>query len=162
MDSNKQQLQALAIAAISLAKEELSEDDFKLLDIPTLQQYILLISECVPLAYLTDQTLLRHAIHALISGNSAEETVMKIFMLYIFRLTSEGSNHPLERGIIKQQIIGILPIFENAVNKGLIKPVNYDKNADALAHIADSTGDVPEILEALSIEYTRLNKSINK
>lgn len=153
---SQQQLQQIAITMIALAKSELEEDTFAKLSIPDIQSFVVLMAECVPLEYISDQILLRHAIEHLSNDKSVEEAVMHVFILYIFRLTSEGSNHPLERGIIRQQIIGILPIFETAVNKGLISTEAYDKNADALSHIADTTGEVPEILEALSREYRRL------
>ncbi len=45
------------------------------------------------------------------------------------------------------------------LNQGLISTECYDKNADALSHIADSSSEVPEIIEALSVEYLRLNKA---
>lgn len=155
---NKQQLQHIAIAMISLAKAELEEQTFSQLPIPAVQQFVLLIAESVPVNHLTDSTLLRHAVHQLAAGNRVEEVVMHVFTLSIFRMSSEGSNHPLERGIIKQKIIGILPIFENAVNQGLIQAECYDRNADALLHIAENSTEVPDILEALSNEYHRLKK----
>ncbi len=154
---NKQQLQHLAIAMISLAKAEYPEAEFNRLPIPALQQFVLLMAEAVPVNHLTDSTLLRHAVDHLIHGHTVEEVVMHIFTLSIYRMASEGSNHPLERGIIKQKIIGILPIFENAMNQGLINIALYDKNADALAHIAEASEEVPDILQALSTEYQRLN-----
>lgn len=152
------QLQALAIAHISLAKSELSDDDFSKLDIPALQKYVLLVSECLPLDYLGDQTLIRHAVEKLTQGHSVEEVVMLNFLLYISHLMHHSSKHPLERGIIRQKILGVLPKFELAVNKGLIHPHIYDKNADALAHIADYSGDVPAILDAIMEEYQRLQR----
>lgn len=154
----KQQLQHVAIAMISMAKAELEEHEFSKLPIPAVQEFVLLIAESIPVNHLTDSTLLRHAVHQLVAGNSVQEVVMHVFTLSIFRMTSEGSNHPLERGIIKQKIIGILPIFENAVNRGFINTELYDRNADALAHIADSSEEVPDILAALSAEYLRLKR----
>ena len=156
MSDNQTLLKQLAIAVIGLAKQHYSDDDFAALDIGKLQQTMRLISECVPLPYSSDPKLLHHIADSLIRQYSPEETVMHVFLLYIFRLSSEGSNHPLERGVIRQQVIGLLPIFEAAVSKGLIRTDVYDKNADALAHIAENSGEVPDILEALSLEYHRL------
>lgn len=152
----QQKLQQILIAYIGLAKAELSDEQFDRLDIPSLQRYVSLLAEALPFEYLLNPILSRHGIEKLISEHKAEEAVMHVFILYIFHKTAEGSSHPLERGIIRQQILGILPIFEGAVSKGLIRTDIYDKNADALSHIADSSGDVPEILEALSCEYLRL------
>jgi hypothetical protein len=153
---SKQQLQQIAIAMVTLAKSELNDEQFNLLPIPLLQPFVVLMAEAVPVNHLTDSVLLRHAIHQLIAGSSMEQTVMHVFTLSIFRMTSEGSNHPLERGIIRQKIIGILPVFENALNQGLINIDIYDRNADALAHIAEGSDEIPDILAALSAEYLRL------
>lgn len=149
-------LQNMAIAAISLAKTHYSDQQFALLDIPRLQQTLRLVSECVPYNYATDPLLLHHISDCLINGYSNEETIMHVFLLYIYRLVDEGSQHPLERGIIKQKINGILPIFETGFNQGVIRAELYDKNADALAAIADNSADVPELISALGTEYRRL------
>lgn len=156
--SDKALLQNVAIAMISLAKSELSDEQFQQLSIPSIQHFVALLSEAIPINHLSDTLLLRHGIDQLSQDHSVEEALMHVFTLSIFRLSSEGSNHPLERGIIRQKIIGLLPICEKAMQQGLIRTEIYDKNADALAHIADSTGDVPELLEALSHEYLRLRR----
>jgi hypothetical protein len=153
-----QQLQHLAIAMIGIAKAELNEQDFQQLSIPGIQQFVRLYTEAVPVNHLGDATLLRHGLYQLHEGKSAEEAVMHVFTLSIYRLSAEGSNHPLERGIIRQKIIGILPIFENAVNQALITLENYDRNADALAKIAEQSPETPDILAALSAEYARLKR----
>lgn len=149
-------LKKLAIAAISIAKSHYPDDAFQRLDIVQLQKTQRLISECVPTPYSADPVLLHHTVDSLINGQSVEETVMHVFLLYIYRLVSEGSNHPLERGIVRQQIVGILPIFESALNQGLISPRIYDPNADALLHIADNDSEVAALIDALSKEYKRL------
>src|SRR5690554_506880 len=146
----------LTITVIAIAKQHYSEEQFKQLNIPTLQQSLLLVSECVPVEYLADPLLLQHVADQLIHHSSAEETVMHCFLLYIYRLSAEGSQHPLERGIVKQKINGILPIFETGVNQGVIRADIYDKNADALAAIAEGSADMLEILDALANEYRRL------
>lgn len=146
----------LAITVISLAKAQYSEEQFQQLNIAQLQQTIMLCVECIPLELLNDPVLLHHIADSLIHHDSVEETVMHSFMLSIYRLVDEGSEHPLERGIIKQKINGILPIFEDACLKGLIRPDIYNKNADALVAIADNAGDKLDILAALKQEYLRL------
>ena len=155
---SQQQLQQVAIAMIALAKSEFSDDDFNRLHIPSIQRFVLFIAEAMPVNYLTDATLLRHGLHQLVNGAPVEEAVMHVFTLSIYRMTSEGSNHPLERGIIRQKIIGILPIFENALNQGLITIANYDRNADALVHIAEDSEEKTAILDALANEYQRLKQ----
>ena len=150
-------LNQLAIAVIGIAKSHYSDEAFKQLDIPRLQQTIRLISECIPTEYCVDQKLLHHIADSLIHGLSNEETVMHAFTLYIYRLVSEGSQHPLDRGIVKQKINGILPLFETGFNKGLIRADLYDRNADALAAIADNDYDVAELLSAIGAEYQRLS-----
>lgn len=155
---SQQKLQQILIAYIALAKSELDDDTFKQLDIPQLQRFVSMQAEAMALEYLVDPILIRHGLEKLTAGKSAEEAVMHCFVLYIYRKVSEGNNHPLEVGIIRQQILGILPVFETALNNGHITTDSYDRNADALAHVADSTGDVPEIIEALSTEYLRLRK----
>ncbi|NRB38298.1 MAG: hypothetical protein HRU20_07480 [Pseudomonadales bacterium] len=157
--NTKQKLQQILVAYIALAKSELSDDEFNKIDIKQLQRFLAILAEALPLEYLIDPVLIRHGLEILVAGRAPEEAVMHVFVLYIYRKISEGSNHPLEVGIIRQQILGILPMFETALNNGAIATQSYDKNADALVHIADSTGDVPEIIEALSYEYLRLKKS---
>lgn len=150
-------LKQLTITVIAIAKQHYSEEQFKQLDIPALQQSLHLISECVPVEYLAEPLLLQHVADQLIHHNSVEETVMHCFLLYIYRLSEEGSQHPLERGIVKQKINGILPIFETGVNQGLIRADIYDKNADALVSIAEAGADMFDILNALGQEYHRLS-----
>ena len=152
----QQKLQQILIAYIGLAKSELSDDDFNKIDIPQLQRFLSVLAEALPLEYLLDTILIRHGLDVLVQGHKPEQAVMQVFVLYIYRKVSEGSNHPLEVGIIRQQILGILPMFETALNNGVITTECYDKNADALAHIADSTEEVHAIIEALSREYLRL------
>ncbi|HEY9034277.1 MAG TPA: hypothetical protein VIN71_10095 [Pseudomonadales bacterium] len=157
--TNEILLKKLAIAAIGLARSRYDETQFNHLDIGGLQQTLKLVSECVPLPYSADPLLLLHTVDCLLKQYNTEETVMHIFLLYIYRLVSEGSRHPLERGIVRQKIMGILPIFEQAQLNGLIRPAVYDRNADALAHIADDDNEVPALIDALAEEYRRLDPS---
>lgn len=154
---NQTLFRQLAISIISLAKAQYSEQQFAQLNISHLQQAIPLLVECIPLDLLNDPLLLHHIADSLIQHNSVEETVMHGFVLAIYRMVDEGSEHPLERGIVKQKINGILPIFEDACLKGLIRTDIYNKNADALVAIADNAGDKHEIIAALKQEYLRLS-----
>lgn len=150
-------LKQLAIATIAIAKQYYSDEQFQQLAIPHLQKSLQLMSECVPREHTIDPLLLHHVADCLIHHYSVEETVMHSFLLYIYRLSVTGSQHPLERGIIKQKINSLLPIFETGVNQGLIRAEVYDKNADALVAIADGSTDMFDILAALGEEYRRLS-----
>jgi hypothetical protein len=150
-----QTLQTILINYIASAKGLLSDEQFATLDIKNLQRFCGLLSECISFEHLTDPTLARHGILQLQQYNT-EEAVMHVFLLYIYKLSVEGTNHPLERGIIRQKIIGILPIFERAAAAGLIRLEAYDKNADALAIIADNSDDIGLVHTALANEYLRL------
>lgn len=149
-------LQQLTITCIALAKEHYSDAEFARLDIQKLQQTLQLAQECIATENLVDVHLLRHITEQLILQNSVEETLMHSFVLFIYVLAAQGSDHPLERGIIKQKINGILPIFETGFNQGLIRADIYDKNADALAAIANNDSDKYDVLAALGEEYQRL------
>ena len=150
-------LKPLLINYIGIAKAELSDDAFNKLAIPQLQRYVFLLAECVPVEYLVDKALIRHGIHGLVQGWSIEQTVMHVFLLYVYKLYDRSSRHPLEKGVIRQQILGVLPIFEAATQNGLMALEAYDRNADALAHIADDTDELPALFEALGAEYERYN-----
>ena len=78
-------------------------------------------NEMVTIEVLADKSIMRHAIHSMAAENSVEETLMYTFMLHIFQLTHNSSRHPLEMGIIRQKIIGLLPIFAKARDKNLIR-----------------------------------------
>lgn len=146
---------AILINYIATAKGLLSDEQFAALDIKKLQRFCGLLTECVSLEHLTDSTLTRHGIMQLLQYNT-EEAVMHVFLLYIYKLSVECSNHPLERGIIRQKVIGILPIFERAASTGNIRLETYDRNADALAIMADNSDDIGLVHTALANEYLRL------
>lgn len=125
------------------------------IEIPKLQQFLNLALECIRLEHLADKTLALHSIEQL-QQHSIEQSLMHVFLLSSFLLAKDASPHPLEQGIIKQKINGILPIFENAARKGLIDAGSYNKNADALLHISENTPEKDAILQALFQEYARL------
>lgn len=150
------QLNSLLLSYISIAAEMLGEEKAKDLNIPQYQRLMVLLAECIEVEHLMDKIIARHAIEQLENTGKPEQAVMHCFVLYIYRLCVLSSKHPLEEGIIKQKVINILPMFEQALNNASIDLAAYDKNADALAHIADRTDEVPVLLAALADEYQRL------
>ena len=121
-----------------------------------MQRLVALLAEALPLELLIDPILMRHGLSMLVAGKAPEEACLHVFLLSTYRKMAEGSSHPLEVGIIRQQILGILPVFERAFEQGLITPDAYDKNMDALVHIAQSSAEVASIIKMLAIEYHRL------
>lgn len=152
----KAHLNSLLLTYISIATEKLGEAKTSQLDISQYQRLMVLLAECIEVEHLMDKVIAHHAIRQLEEGKSPEQAVMHCFVLYIYRLCELSSKHPLEEGIIKQKVINILPVFELALNQGKVQLEAYDRNADALAHIADKTPEVLSILQALATEYQRL------
>lgn len=150
------QLNSLLLSYVSIAAQMLGEEKAKALNIHQYQRLMVLLAECIDANHLIDTIIARHAIEQLEANNTPEQAAMHCFVLYIYRLCALSSQHPLEEGIIKQRIINILPMFEHAMNQGAIELSVYDKNADALAIIANQTSDMPVLLQALTEEYQRL------
>ena len=152
----KAHLKTVLISYISVAAEMLGKDQVAQFDIPRYQHLVTLLAETVEAKFLMDKTLTRHAIEQMQLHDRPEQATMHCFVLYIQWLCEQSSKHPLEEGVIKQKIINILPMFELALSQNKIEVEAYDKNADALAHIADKTDEVPALLSALAQEYLRL------
>ena len=148
-------LQSLLIAYVATAKSELSTLDFQKIELNRLRNHLILLLECVPLSVLLNKVMIRHSLQQHIKGASSEENIMHSFVLYIFQLIQTGSNHPLERGIIRQKIQGILPVFAAASQRGLMVMETFEKNADALLQLADNRVENPALLAALAEEYNR-------
>lgn len=125
-------------------------------DVNKLQQFLSLALESIRLEHLADKTLALHSIEQL-QKHSVEQALMHAFLLSSYLLAKDASPHPLEQGIIKQKINGILPLFERAARQGLIASDSYNKNADALLHISENTSEKDAILQALATEYKRLS-----
>lgn len=147
-------LQRLLVGYLANAKAELAADRYE--DVAArLPAYLAAANDMVSIEVLVDRSIMRQAIHALAAGNSLEETLMFTFMLYIYRLARGSSGHPLERGIIRQKIIGLLPWFEAAAEKGLIREELGASNASVLMSIADETEDMVEALQTLAAGYEK-------
>lgn len=148
-------LKSLLTGYLAVAKSELDDEDFNALQADRLPKYIGLVHEAVPIEALLDKSLVKHAIHSLAADNSVEETIMFTFMLSIYKLTSEGSGHPLEMGIIRQKINGILPVFERAKESGLIREELFSSNADLLLSVADQSEEMQAALQMLAAGYNK-------
>lgn len=149
MDIEKTQ-QMLLATYVALSHSQQSS-----IDIAKLQQFLNQALEAVRVEHLADKTIALHSIEQL-QQHSVEQSLMHVFLLSSYLLAKNASAHPLEQGIIKQKINGLLPVFERATQKGLITTDCFNKNADALLHISENTVEKDAILKALANEYTRL------
>lgn len=149
MDIKKTQ-QLLLSTYVALANSQKAD-----ISVDTLQRFLGLALESIRIEHLADKTLALHSIEQL-QQHSVEQALMHVFLLSSYLLAKDASEHPLEQGIIKQKINGILPLFEQAATKGLISTDSYNKNADALLHISENTSEKGAILQALANEYSRL------
>ncbi|MCY4044640.1 MAG: hypothetical protein OXE99_06140 [Cellvibrionales bacterium] len=154
------QFNQLAIAIIGKAKTSLPDSEFEQIAIKRIPPLVPLLAESIAIEHLLDPLMLQHTIEGLVKHESQETLLMRLFTLSIFKYYSEGSQHPLEKGIIRQKILSILPYFEKAANQGKIPLAVYDKNADALAHFADDTDTVNALLIALKKELERPSKHL--
>jgi len=148
------QLQQLLVGYLVAAKTSLDDAQYETVK-TLLPAYIALANEMVTLDVLVDKSIMRQAIHAMAAGNGVEETLMYTFMLHIYLLLNKGTRHPLEMGIIRQQIIGLLPVFNRAREKQLIREDIFLSNESLLMSIADKTDDMEEAISILSSGYQR-------
>ncbi len=162
MNIHKDNFQKIAVAALATAKKDLSDVDFTRIDISQLKQVIPLLAESIPFEHLLDPSIIKHLNNGLANQQSNVSLLMRLFVLSIFKLYAQGTQHPLEKGIIRQKILSILPLFEKAAQSGKIPLDDYDKNADALAHFADDTGEIDALLKALQKELYRFDTILEK
>ena len=146
----------LLVAHLGIAKSEFSEIEMEKIDPSKVQHYLNLVLEVVPIELLADKLLIKHALHCLVEEQTIVEIVLHIFMLAIYKQCSEGSNHPLEKGIVRQKIISLIPRFKAAFEQGLIRNSYFYPKRDALMSIADSQDNENQIMALLSKEYQRL------
>lgn len=147
-------LQRLLVGYMVTAKTELEDAGYEKVK-ALLPGYIAVANEMVTIEVLADRSLLRHAVHAMAAGHSVEETLMYTFMLHIYQLTHKSTGHPLEMGIIRQKIVGLLPVFAKARDKGMIRDDVYATNEALMMSIADKTEDMAEALDTLAAGYAR-------
>ena len=149
----------LAINYIATAKSFFPENMLVTAGLSRLQSLLPLLAESIPFTILTEQEMALHTIKAICEDQSNECILMRNFLFSIFRLHSLSSQHLLERGILKQKILALLPYFEVAMSKGKILVSIYDKNADALAHFCDDTEEVKLLLTEIGSAYNDLPKN---
>lgn len=148
-------LKSLLVAYLAVAKSELDEQGFSRLQEGQLPRYIALVQEVLPFDMLSDKSIIKHAVCSLAGDDSVEETIMFSFMLSIYKLTTGGSGHPLEMGIIRQKINGILPAFATARDNSLIREDLFVSNEALLLSIADQSKDMQNSLSILASAYKK-------
>lgn len=151
-------LNKLAVAYAHRASTDLTAEQAELA-IPKLPVFLAQANNMVSLEVLVDPAIVGQAVQSLGAGNSIEETLMFTFMLYVARLLKQSSGHPLEVGIIRQKIIGIVPMFEQAASNELIRDEIYQSNASLMMAIADKTEDAENALQTLLAGYERFSKA---
>jgi hypothetical protein len=151
----KDYLEKLITGYLANAREYLTEDNIAEFYPGRLDSYLRLSVEAIPVEHLADINLIRHAIHKLDEYSTPEETMLHTFLLYMHKLCIESSKHPLEQGIIKQKVHTTLPHFKRYFDQGLIPRNDFERNVDALMHMAEQTAELTEILSALNQEYTK-------
>lgn len=147
-------LDILLTGYIAIARAEFDSEEMGGLSTDKIRNHIIFSMEFLNAEDLLDKTLIRHGLHQL-AENSVEEAVIHTFILHIYKLVMNGSDHPLERGIIKQKVEAVIPRFVQAHQQGKIRQEVLDKNIDALLHIIDYTDERTAILEALGNEYQK-------
>ena len=147
-------LQRLLVGYLVTAKTGLDDAQYEKVK-ALLPGYVAVANEMVTIDVLADASIMRHAIHSMAADNSVEETLMYTFMLHIYQLTHNSTKHPLEMGIIRQKIIGLLPIFAKARDKGFIRNDVFASNEALMMSIADKTDDMPQALAMLAHAYAK-------
>ena len=147
-------LQQLLIGYLVAAKTSLDDAQYETVK-NMLPSYLALANEMVTVEVLADRSIMQQAVHSLAAGNNIEETLMYTLMLHIYVLLRNGTRHPLEMGIIRQKIIGLLPVFNRAREKGFIRDEIFNSNESLLMSIADKTEDMEEAVNILAAGYAR-------
>lgn len=145
--------QALLLAHIAMARSLTDSDDAVKQLLPKLQLYIVLVLEAVPATELTDQIMVRQSVSFLQAGQTVEACVMKSFALYIYKMMDKGSGHPLEKGILRQQIVGVMGAFDKAHAKNLIDTQTYEEFEAMLVAIAEQNNLMQPSLNVLAEMY---------
>ena len=159
MTENNQLFQKIAVATLATAKKDCSDAEFSRISIEQLKGIIPLLAESIPFEHLLDMRMIKHLIDGLVNQASNESILMHLFVLSIHKYYREGSQHPLEKGVIRQKILSLLPRFEKYAQTGKIPLSAYDKNADALAHFADDTDEINTLINVLQKELTRFDNT---
>lgn len=151
---DKQQLQQVLAAFLTLAETNCEVEQLKPLQ-AKLVKFVSLAVAVMPLDTLLDQAIIAQALESLQADNSVEETLMFSFMLSVYSKLKSGKRQPLEVGMIKQKIHGVLPAFEQGMSKGLINAEVFNSNKALLLSIADYTEDYNEAMAILAAGYAK-------
>lgn len=151
-------LQQLLLGYLVAAKTQLDEKQYEAV-MALLPGYIALANEMVAIEVLVDRGIMLQAVHALAAGNSIEETLMYTFMLHVYLLMRNGTRHPLEMGIIRQKIIGLLPVFAKARDRDTIRQDIFSTNEALLMSIANKTDEMEEAVNILAAGYERYTQA---
>lgn len=148
------QLKKLLMGYLVIAQRDYPEDVFEQLQAGRLQHYITLVNEVVPIEHLVDRGLVNHALHDLASGRTDEETIVHAFALSVYKMMSPAKLHPLEIGIIKQQVAGVIPLFERGVQENLVGSVWFEQYAKPLLAIVEGDeAGMTRMLTTLAQDY---------
>lgn len=148
-------LKQLLLSYIAIGKSSYSDNQLAALYNESLPRYLGLAGEAIPVEALIDKSLVKHALDSLIAANSPEETLMFSFMLYIYTLMKSGQVHPLEMGIVRQKINGLMPVFEKAMEQDSIRAEVFESNSSLLSAIAEQTENAQEAIAVLAKGYAK-------
>lgn len=152
MQKQNESLNTLLKYYVAAAKPEL--DTTQAFDIHKLMLFLQLAGSYIPAQHLTDHKIIKYSIEKLVN-HSVEAAVFHIFLLSVYKLSID-SEHPLERGVIKQKVLHAIPAFEKAMQAQLITKEMYNKNIDALITMAESSSELTALHQALTSEYERV------
>lgn len=151
---NKEQLQQVLAAFLTLAEQQGETAALEPIQ-ADLVKFVSLAVAVLPLDTLLDQAIIAQALESLLADNSVEETLMFSFMLSVYSKLKSGKRQPLEVGMIKQKIHGVLPAFEQGMQKGLIDAEVFNSNKALLLSIADYTENYDEAMAILAAGYAK-------
>lgn len=152
------QLKKLLMGYLLIAKRDYPEDVFEQLQAGRLQHYITLVNEVVPIEHLVDRGLINHALNDLASGRSDEEVIVHAFALSVYKMMSPTKLHPLELGIIKQQVAGVIPLFERGVDEQVVDLAWFEQYAKPLmAIVAGDDAKTAQLLANLAQDYQSMS-----
>lgn len=151
------QLKKLLMGYLAIAKDTCSDEVFEQLQAGQLQRYISLVNEVVPIEHLVDRGLIKHALHDLSSGRTEEEAIVHAFALSTYKMISPAKLHPLELGIVKQQVLGVIPLFERGVAEQVVGSALFAQYAKPLLAIVEQDEQaIAQLLTDLQQDYESL------
>lgn len=148
------QLKKLLMGYLVIAKSDYPDQVFEQLQAGKIQRFIGLASEVVPIEQLVDRGIINHALYDLVSGRTHEEAIVHTFALSVYKMLSPAKVHPLELGIIKQQVAGVIPLFERGVEAHVVDFAWFEQYAKPLMAIVEENDvAVAALLAILEQDY---------